>query len=37
VIVLRHGRRVGEKIIKDTDGDEVVKMITGSEFANNEL
>ena len=37
VVVLRHGRRVGERIIKDTDGDEIVKMITGSEFADNEL
>ena len=37
VVVLRRGRRVGQRIIKDTDGDEVVKMITGSEFANNEL
>ena len=37
VVVLRHGRRVGERIIKDTDGDEVVKMITGSEVANNAL
>lgn len=37
VIVLRQGRRVGEKVIKDTDGDEVVKMITGAEFARNEL
>ena len=37
VVVLRHGRRVGERIIKDTDGDEVVKMITGSEFAKNAL
>jgi ABC-type sugar transport system ATPase subunit len=36
-MVLRHGRRVGERIIKDTDGDEVVKMITGSEFASNGL
>lgn len=37
VIVLRQGRRVGEKVIKDTDGDEVVKMINGDEFARNEL
>jgi len=37
VIVLRHGRRVGERIIKETDGDEVVKMITGSGVTNNAL
>lgn len=37
VVVLRRGRRVGDRIIKDTDGDEVVKMITGSEFVGNEL
>jgi len=37
VVVLRHGRRVGERIIKDTDGDEVVKMITGSGVTNNAL
>ncbi|MBA7557065.1 Fructose import ATP-binding protein FrcA [subsurface metagenome] len=36
VIVLRQGRRVGEKVIRDTDGDEVVKMINGDEFARNE-
>ena len=37
VIVLRQGRRVGERVIRKTDGDEVVKMITGAEFAGNEL
>jgi ABC-type sugar transport system ATPase subunit len=37
VVVLRHGTKVGEKIIKETDGDEVVKMITGAEFAGREL
>jgi len=33
VVVLRHGKKVGEKIIKETDGDEVVKLITGAEFS----
>lgn len=37
IIVLRHGENVGEKEIKETDGDEVVKMITGAEFAGKEL
>lgn len=37
IIVLRHGMNVGEKVIHDTDGDEVVKMITGAEFANKKL
>jgi len=37
VVVLRHGTKVGERIIKETDGDEVVKMITGAEFAGREL
>jgi ABC-type sugar transport system ATPase subunit len=37
IIVLRHGRNVGERVIHDTDGDEVVKMITGAEFANKKL
>ena len=37
IIVLRHGKNVGEKVIKDTDGDEVVKMITGAEFTNKQL
>lgn len=37
VVVLRQGRKVGERIIKETDGDEVVKMITGAEFTGQEL
>lgn len=37
VVVLRHGRNAGERIIKETDGDEVVKMITGAEFNEREL
>ena len=37
VVVLRHGRKVGEKIIKETDGDEVVRMITGAEFSEREI
>jgi ABC-type sugar transport system ATPase subunit len=37
IIVLRHGEKVGEKDISETDGDEVVKMITGAEFAGKEL
>jgi ABC-type sugar transport system ATPase subunit len=37
VVVLRHGKKVGEKIIKETDGDEVVKMITGAEFSEREI
>lgn len=37
VVVLRHGEKVGEKEIKETDGDEVVKLITGAEFAGKEL
>lgn len=37
VVVLRHGEKVWEREIKDTDGDEVVKMITGAEFAGKEL
>jgi len=32
VVILRHGKKVGEREIKETDGDEVVKMITGAEF-----
>jgi ABC-type sugar transport system ATPase subunit len=31
VVVLRHGMKVGERIIKETDAEEVVKMITGAE------
>jgi len=37
VIVLRHGEKVGERKIRETDGDEIVKMITGSEFNGQEL
>lgn len=35
VVVLRHGKKVGERIIKDTNGDQIVKMITGAEFIGN--
>jgi len=31
VVILRHGMKMGEKIIKETDVDEVVKMITGGD------
>jgi ABC-type sugar transport system ATPase subunit len=31
VVVLRHGRIAGDRVIKDTTGDEIVKMITGAE------
>jgi len=37
VLVLRQGKNAGEKVIKETDGDEVVKMITGAEFSGQEL
>lgn len=37
VIVLRHGENVGERVIRDTDGDAVVKMITGAEFIHRQL
>ena len=37
IIVLRHGENVGERVIRDTDGDEVVKMITGAEFVHRKL
>ena len=33
VMVLRRGENAGDRIIKETDGDEVVKMITGAEFS----
>jgi len=36
VMILRQGENVGERVIRDTDGDEVVKMITGAEFASSE-
>jgi len=35
VIVLRQGRRVGDRLTKQTSGDEIVKMITGLEFAGS--
>ncbi len=37
VMVLRQGKKVGEKLIMNTCTDEVVKMITGAEFAGTEL
>ena len=37
VMVLRMGENAGERVIKETDGDEVVKMITGAEFLEPEL
>jgi D-xylose transport system ATP-binding protein len=37
VLVLRQGRNAGDRVIKETDGDEVVKMITGAEFSGQEL
>ena len=37
VLVLRQGRNAGERVIKETDGDEVVKMITGAEFSGQAL
>ncbi len=37
VMVLRMGQNAGDRIIKKTDGDEVVKMITGAEFVGQEL
>ncbi len=37
VMVLRRGRNAGERMIRETDGDEVVKMITGAEFSGQEL
>lgn len=36
VMVLRRGENAGDRIIKETDGDEVVKMITGAEFSGQE-
>jgi ABC-type sugar transport system ATPase subunit len=32
VVILRRGEKVGERKIKETKGDEIVKMITGAEF-----
>jgi len=37
VMILFRGRNAGERVIKDTDSDEVVKMITGAEFFGTEL
>jgi ABC-type sugar transport system ATPase subunit len=37
VMVLRRGENAGDRIIKETDGDEVVKMITGAEFSGQEI
>lgn len=37
VMVLRRGENAGDRIIKETDGDEVVKLITGAEFSGQEL
>jgi simple sugar transport system ATP-binding protein len=37
IMVLRRGRNAGERLIKETDGDEVVKLITGAEFSGQEL
>ena len=34
VIVLRKGKRVADRQIRDTSGDEIVRFITGAEFAN---
>ncbi len=33
VVVLRRGAKVGERMTKETDGDAIVRMITGAEFA----
>ena len=37
IMVLRQGRNAGERMIKETDGDEVVKLITGAEFSGQDL
>ncbi len=37
VMVLRMGQNAGDRVIKEIDGDEVVKMITGAEFSGQEL
>lgn len=37
VMVLRQGENAGDRVIKNTDGDEVVKMITGAEFSGQQL
>ncbi|MEJ2730096.1 MAG: ATP-binding cassette domain-containing protein, partial [Deltaproteobacteria bacterium] len=36
VMILRHGMKAGERIIKETDVDEVVKLITGGESQNHQ-
>jgi ABC-type sugar transport system ATPase subunit len=36
VVILRHGMKAGERIIKETDVDEVVKLITGGESQNHQ-
>jgi ABC-type sugar transport system ATPase subunit len=33
-IVLRKGRRAGDRAVESTNGDEIVKLITGAEFAS---
>ena len=33
IIVLRKGKRAAERVIENTTGDEIVKLITGAEFA----
>ncbi|MEW6261840.1 MAG: ATP-binding cassette domain-containing protein [Thermodesulfobacteriota bacterium] len=37
VLVLRRGRNAGDRLVKDTRGDEIVKMITGAEAAVQEI
>lgn len=37
VVVLRQGVKVGERVIKETDGEEVVRMITGAEYSDQEI
>jgi len=37
IAVLRQGSNAGERKIQDTDGDEVVRMITGAEYSDREL
>lgn len=37
VMVLRHGENAGEREIHKTDGDEVVKLITGAEFIDRKM
>ena len=35
LMVLRQGKKVGERVVKDTNTDEVVKMITGAQVADD--